>query len=81
MAVLRCSCDLGLIATIWTSNEGLEVLNTESRWITILAVALAPAGDCVIALSMCYYLWRLRESGSQFRRTRTMVDTLMIWTV
>ncbi|KAJ7433643.1 hypothetical protein FB451DRAFT_1380243 [Mycena latifolia] len=76
MAVLLFICDMAVIQAVWRSNTGLLVLESKLHWLTIVAIALAPAGDFVIALSMCYYLWHIRESGPQFRRY-----DLIIWTV
>ncbi|KAJ7445331.1 hypothetical protein FB451DRAFT_1412843 [Mycena latifolia] len=81
MAALRFICDMALMATIWIFNAGFTVLESRVHWVMITASTVGPTADFVIALSMCYYLWFLRESGSQFRRTRGMVDTPMIWTV
>ncbi|KAJ6525899.1 hypothetical protein DFH09DRAFT_1188152 [Mycena vulgaris] len=81
MAALRFICDIALVSTIWVFNAGFTVLESKVHWVMITASTVGPAADIVIALAMCYYLWELRESGLRFNRTRTMVDTLMIWTV
>ncbi|KAJ6523924.1 hypothetical protein DFH09DRAFT_1372341 [Mycena vulgaris] len=81
MAALRFICDITLMSTIWVFNAGFTVLESKVHWVMITASTVGPAADIVIALAMCYYLWELRESGLRFTRTRTMVDTLMIWTV
>ncbi|KAJ7433652.1 hypothetical protein FB451DRAFT_1196028 [Mycena latifolia] len=75
MAALRFICNMALIPAIWRSNTGILVI--ESTWYLMasLGVALAPVGDSVIALSMCYYLWNTRESGSQFRRSLEYEDS------
>ncbi|KAJ7678630.1 hypothetical protein B0H17DRAFT_1078264 [Mycena rosella] len=81
MASLRFVCDLGLMSTIWIFNAGFSVLESKVHWVMITASTVGPAADVVIAVSMCYYLWYLREPGARFNRTRAMVDTLMVWTV
>ncbi|KAJ7760341.1 hypothetical protein B0H16DRAFT_1688673 [Mycena metata] len=45
----------------------------------ITASSVGPAVDGLIAVSMCFCLWRLRRSG--VKRTQRMVDTLIVWTV
>ncbi|KAJ7445335.1 hypothetical protein FB451DRAFT_1293124 [Mycena latifolia] len=79
VAILRFICHMALMATIWRSNTGFLIIESKAHWIAIVDMALLPVGDGLIAVSMCYYLWNMRES--QFRHTRKVVDTLMLWTV
>ncbi|KAJ7433644.1 hypothetical protein FB451DRAFT_1380244 [Mycena latifolia] len=68
IAVLEFICDMVLMTAIWKSNMGLLIIQSKAHWIAIMSATLVPVGDFVMALSMCYSLWNIRESGSQFRR-------------
>ncbi|KAJ7433658.1 hypothetical protein FB451DRAFT_1471954 [Mycena latifolia] len=69
LAAAGFTSGMAIIIIIWTSNEGLSIIESKTvRWIGIAAITLVPLGDVLIALSMCYYLWNMRKSGSQFRR-------------
>ncbi|KAJ7114902.1 hypothetical protein C8R44DRAFT_880963 [Mycena epipterygia] len=78
LAIARFTCDIILMSNFWIYNAGYTILATKEHWEVLAACVITPAGDIVIAVSMCYCLWRVRNS--QFNRTRSMVDTLMIWT-
>ncbi|KAJ7114907.1 hypothetical protein C8R44DRAFT_795044 [Mycena epipterygia] len=78
LAALRLACDVVLMSSFWKFKEGYAVLQTKEHWAVIMAETVSPVGDFLIALSMCYCLWQVRNS--EFSRTRSMVDTLMIWT-
>ncbi|KAJ7480821.1 hypothetical protein FB451DRAFT_1238522 [Mycena latifolia] len=78
---LRFIIDVTIMTLIWIDNAGFLILNSKIRWEMITASTLGPVADCVIAFSMCYYLWQLRGFGFEVHRTRTIVDTLIIWTV
>ncbi|KAJ7146846.1 hypothetical protein C8R44DRAFT_973458 [Mycena epipterygia] len=78
LAIARFTCDMILMSSFWIYKEGYLALQSKLHWAIVTASTLGPAGDVVVALAMCYYLWRLRKS--EFHRTRSMVDTLLVWT-
>ncbi|KAJ7687961.1 hypothetical protein B0H17DRAFT_677112 [Mycena rosella] len=51
----------------------------EWRWLVSTALGLGIVVDILITVAMCHFLWRLRSSDS--KRTRTMVETLILWTI
>ncbi|KAJ7114886.1 hypothetical protein C8R44DRAFT_880946 [Mycena epipterygia] len=79
LAILRVTIDIILMSSYWINKTGYADVIMKDHWEVVTACAITPGGDMVIALSLCYHLWRVRKS--EFNRTRNMVDTLMIWTV
>ncbi|KAJ7764146.1 hypothetical protein DFH07DRAFT_770552 [Mycena maculata] len=51
----------------------------EWRWLVSTALSLGLAVDIFITASMCYFLRKMR--GRHYQRTRTIVDTLIAWSV
>ncbi|KAJ7450742.1 hypothetical protein FB451DRAFT_1285002 [Mycena latifolia] len=70
-----------LVGKLWGSSSALILLKTQLQWETIAFLSLGPAIDILIASLMCFHLWRLRESETQFRRMRNTLDILILWTV
>ncbi|KAJ7473181.1 hypothetical protein B0H11DRAFT_2037497 [Mycena galericulata] len=79
LTLLRFICDVALTIAFWVSPLGFSVLRANDHWEMITASSVGPAVDGLIAVSMCFCLWRVRRSG--FKRTQRMVDTLIVWTV
>ncbi|KAJ7146849.1 hypothetical protein C8R44DRAFT_864567 [Mycena epipterygia] len=79
LAIARFTDDMILMSSFWIYKGGYLALQSKEHWELVTATILGPTGDGVIALSMYYYLWRLRKS--EFHRTRSMVDSLLIWTL
>ncbi|KAJ7440203.1 hypothetical protein B0H11DRAFT_2099985 [Mycena galericulata] len=79
LTLLRFICDVALTIAFWVSPLGFSVLRANYHWEMITASSVGPAVDGLIAVSMCFCLWRVRGSG--FKRTQRMVDTLIVWTV
>ncbi|KAK7008251.1 Saposin B-type domain-containing protein [Favolaschia claudopus] len=55
------------------------LLTTTFNWEIIVVSSIGPAVDIIVAASLIYYLWDRRKTD--FKQTRGMVDTLIIWTV
>ncbi|KAJ7439464.1 hypothetical protein FB451DRAFT_1301842 [Mycena latifolia] len=70
-----------LVGKLWGSSSALILIKTQLQWEMIAFSSLGPAIDILIASLMCFHLWRLRESATQFRRMRNTLDTLILWTV
>ncbi|KAJ7787190.1 hypothetical protein B0H14DRAFT_2629654 [Mycena olivaceomarginata] len=73
---------VGLISEVqlWTSTSAVIALELDMRWVKIAAMAATPALDIIIASSLCFYLWRSRDSDLR-RKTYKMLDTLILWTI
>ncbi|KAJ7090513.1 hypothetical protein C8R44DRAFT_818059 [Mycena epipterygia] len=78
LAIIRLACDILLMSDFWIYNAGFSVLQSKEHWVVIASCTVSPVGDIVVAVSMSYCLWQLRKS--EFNRTRSMADTLIIWT-
>ncbi|KAJ7805944.1 hypothetical protein B0H13DRAFT_608594 [Mycena leptocephala] len=72
---------LVLMAELWTSSSVATFLEPKLQWQMIVFTSLGPVVDILLALSMSFHLWRLRDSGPQFKWTRRTLDTLLLWTV
>ncbi|KAJ7667040.1 hypothetical protein B0H17DRAFT_1210535 [Mycena rosella] len=79
-AALRFTCDTVLMSKIWTENEGLSIIESKLHWVLIMASTIGPAGDIVIALSMCYYLWKLRREAGHFNRVAGIIQLILVLT-
>ncbi|KAJ7701345.1 hypothetical protein B0H16DRAFT_1705392, partial [Mycena metata] len=79
LTLLRFICNVALTIAFWASPSGFSVLRSSDHWEMITASSVGPAVDGLIAVSMCFCLWRLRRSG--VKRTQRMGDTLIVWTV
>ncbi|KAJ7680762.1 hypothetical protein DFH06DRAFT_1315505 [Mycena polygramma] len=55
------------------------LLTTKYNWMIILVSTIGPAVDIIIAGSLVYYLWHRKSSG--LKQTKSMVDSIIIWTV
>jgi hypothetical protein len=42
-------------------------LESKLQWQMIVFTSLGPVVDILLALSMSFHLWRLRDSGPQFK--------------
>lgn len=62
LAILRFTCGIILTSTYWVNEVGYSEVNVKDYWEVVASEAITPAGDGIIALSMCYYLWRVRDS-------------------
>ncbi|KAJ6507580.1 hypothetical protein DFH09DRAFT_1199724 [Mycena vulgaris] len=69
-----------IVVTLWRSG-GLSVIESKARWLMITNSTLVPATNILITSSLCYYLWKIQKSQNRFKKTRTMVVTVMIWTI
>ncbi|KAJ7114837.1 hypothetical protein C8R44DRAFT_880907 [Mycena epipterygia] len=78
LAILVFTCDIIVMSNYLIYNASYSILDTKEHWEVLAVCIITPSGDVLIALSMCYCLWRVRTS--EFNRTRSMVDTLIIWT-
>ncbi|KAJ7450744.1 hypothetical protein FB451DRAFT_1285015 [Mycena latifolia] len=70
-----------LMVLLSRSSSALSFLETQLHWEMIAFSSVGPAVDIIIATSMCFHLWRLRGSETQFKRMRSTLDTLILWTV
>ncbi|KAJ7871572.1 hypothetical protein B0H13DRAFT_2554470 [Mycena leptocephala] len=78
LTILRVTGNLTMMGIQW-ANPNVTTLQVKYRWLMATALSLGVTVDVVITLSMCYWLWRARQS--RFEPTRRMVDTLLVWTV
>ncbi|KAJ7089920.1 hypothetical protein C8R44DRAFT_990782, partial [Mycena epipterygia] len=78
LAILRFTCNILVMSSFWVYNMGYAGLQSRVHWEVVLACSLGPAADSLIALAMCYYLWRRRKSA--LTQTRSTLDTLILWT-
>ncbi|KAJ7165466.1 hypothetical protein C8R43DRAFT_986471 [Mycena crocata] len=81
LTAARFAFNMILLVNFWESTSGFEILHTKVRWAMLGVSSLGPSVDIIIATSLCFFLWQIRVSGSQFQQTRRMVDTLIVWSV
>lgn len=52
---------------------------TQDQWVVYVFALAHAANDIVIAITMCYFLWKHKNRG--FLPTRSLVSSLMHWTI
>ncbi|KAJ6536387.1 hypothetical protein B0H19DRAFT_1183343 [Mycena capillaripes] len=77
LSVLRFIATMSVLALLLQYRRVSILL--EWRWLVSTALALGLSVDILITSFMCYFLQKLRSSESE--RTRTMVETLIIWSI
>ncbi|KAJ6528725.1 hypothetical protein DFH09DRAFT_157098 [Mycena vulgaris] len=77
LSLLRFIANMGSLALLLHYSRVSILL--QWRWLVSTALALGLTVDILITASMCHFLRRMRSCDSL--RTRTMVDTLIVWTI
>ncbi|KAJ7889787.1 hypothetical protein B0H14DRAFT_1150401 [Mycena olivaceomarginata] len=83
---MALACVLGLfrfvgdvwIAALLLKYERVTVL-LEWRWLVTTSLSLDLSTDILITASLCFCLWNMRSCES--KRTRSMLDTLILWAI
>ncbi|KAJ7209870.1 hypothetical protein B0H12DRAFT_1242808 [Mycena haematopus] len=75
--LLRFLSYAGIVALLVRYNPITLALNW--RWLITTSLSLDLSVDLLITASLCYCLWNKRSSES--KRTRTIVDTMILWAV
>ncbi|KAJ7609192.1 hypothetical protein DFH06DRAFT_188914 [Mycena polygramma] len=78
LTILRATSNLTMMGIEW-ANPNVTTLQVKFRWLMAVALSLGVTVDIVITLSLCYWLWQIRQS--KFEQTRKIVDTLLVWSV
>ncbi|KAJ7237535.1 hypothetical protein B0H12DRAFT_1138668 [Mycena haematopus] len=81
LTAARFTFNMIMMIAFWRSSSGFVILHTSMHWAMVGVSTLGPAVDILIAASLCFYLWRIRTSGSHFKQTRNAVDTLILWSL
>ncbi|KAJ7512936.1 hypothetical protein B0H11DRAFT_13361 [Mycena galericulata] len=74
---MRLVAHIGIVAMLLHYSRVSIVL--QWRWLVTTSLSLDLAVDLLITASLCHCLWNLRSCES--KRTRTMVDTLILWSL
>ncbi|KDQ62584.1 hypothetical protein JAAARDRAFT_465119 [Jaapia argillacea MUCL 33604] len=69
---------LGVVFTVQAFDLGHFSRYSKLTWITSTGLGCAASADILIALSLCYYLAKMR---SEFKRTNSIITTLMIYSI
>ncbi|KAJ6578496.1 hypothetical protein B0H19DRAFT_1253735 [Mycena capillaripes] len=77
LGLLRLVGHVGIVALLLHYSRVTIVL--EWRWLVTSSLSLDLSVDLLITASLCYCLWNMRSCES--KRTRTMVDTLILWAI
>ncbi|KAJ7112284.1 hypothetical protein C8R44DRAFT_798305 [Mycena epipterygia] len=74
---LRLIANMGSVALLFHYSRVSILL--QWRWLVSTALSLGLAVDILITGSMCHFLHKMRST--EFKRTRTMVETLIVWSI
>jgi len=77
LGLLRFVGHVGIVALLLYYSRVSIIL--EWRWLVTTSLSLDLSVDILITASLCYCLWNMRSCES--KRTRTMVDTLILWAI
>ncbi|KAJ6467878.1 hypothetical protein C8R45DRAFT_1079218 [Mycena sanguinolenta] len=84
--VMALACVLGVVRFVAHIGISMLVLHfrrvsiiLEWRWLVATSLSLDLSMDLLVTGSLCYCLWNMRSCDS--KRTRTMVDTLILWAI
>ncbi|KAH0582353.1 hypothetical protein H2248_010302 [Termitomyces sp. 'cryptogamus'] len=83
-AIVWLLCFLRFMSTLTLGAITRGTLDTlasqhEWQWLFVTTLVLSASTDVLITASLCYYLWPHR--GATFRRTKTIIDKLILWTI
>ncbi|KAJ7194019.1 hypothetical protein GGX14DRAFT_700984 [Mycena pura] len=83
---MALACVLGLmrfVAHVCIAALALKYMEIavilERRWLVTTSLSLDLSVDILITVSLCFCLWNMRSCES--KRTRSMVDTLILWAI
>jgi len=77
LGLMRFVGHVGIVALLLHYSRVSILL--EWRWLVTTSLSLDLSVDILITVSLCYCLWNMRSCES--KRTRTMVDTLILWAI
>ncbi|KAF7349690.1 O-methylsterigmatocystin oxidoreductase [Mycena sanguinolenta] len=78
LTLIRAVGTFGMLGVALNLHQ-LSDLKVNFKWLMASALSLGMTVDVLVALSMCFCLWRMRSNGVE--STRRMVDNLILWTV
>ncbi|KAF7368338.1 Saposin B-type domain-containing protein [Mycena venus] len=83
---MALACVLGLfrfVGDVWIGALLLKYVHVtvllEWRWLVTTSLSLDLSTDILITASLCFCLWNMRSCES--KRTRSMLDTLILWAI
>ncbi|KAJ7788991.1 hypothetical protein B0H14DRAFT_251192 [Mycena olivaceomarginata] len=84
--IMALACVLGLLRFVGHMSIAALLLKyvratiiLEWRWLVTTSLSLDLSVDILITASLCFCLWNMRSCES--KRTRSMVDTLILWAI
>ncbi|KAF8193595.1 hypothetical protein K438DRAFT_1969493 [Mycena galopus ATCC 62051] len=78
LASLRIIGNLAMMGIQWKNPE-VSTLQTKWKWLMATTLSVGLAVDIIVTASLCYWLGKIRKS--KFRKTRRMVDALLLWSL
>ncbi|KAJ7075079.1 hypothetical protein B0H15DRAFT_934860 [Mycena belliarum] len=70
LSLLRFAFGIRITHVFWNSPS-FSLLQGDIRWTFTTGVSLGPVVDIIIAISLCYFLWKLRSSQARFNRNNS----------
>ncbi|KAJ7053205.1 hypothetical protein C8F01DRAFT_555501 [Mycena amicta] len=93
LTLARFVFNMVMLAEFWVSN-GFAIFQTRLRWLMLCVSTIGPSVDVLIAGSLCFFLWRLREGrigkgdreGAEagvtvMPETRKLIDKIILWSL
>ncbi|KAJ7445200.1 hypothetical protein B0H11DRAFT_2087789 [Mycena galericulata] len=77
LGFMRLVAHIGIVAMLLHYSQVSMVF--QWRWLVTTSLSFDLTVDLLITASLCHCLWNLRSCDS--KRTRTMVDTLILWSL
>ncbi|KAF7304053.1 Saposin B-type domain-containing protein [Mycena indigotica] len=86
LTLARFVFNMFMLVGFWRSS-GFVVFQTSLRWLMLCVSVIGPCVDVLTAASLCFYLWKLRETMleenefAMVRDTRRMIDRIIVWSL
>ncbi|KAJ7094371.1 hypothetical protein C8R44DRAFT_684663 [Mycena epipterygia] len=77
--VVHLGANLGLLVEMWKHQQWSFAME-KLQWLILFISSIGLAVELIIAISLCYCLWRARNPDFSKQTIRT-VDTIIIWTI
>ncbi|KAJ7094380.1 hypothetical protein C8R44DRAFT_384962 [Mycena epipterygia] len=73
---VRLAANLGLVVEL-VKHSSFSFAVEKLHWLVLITTSIGPSVDLILAASLCYCLWRVRD----LQQTRRIVDTIILWTI
>ncbi|KAJ7171154.1 hypothetical protein C8R46DRAFT_1190592 [Mycena filopes] len=70
-----------ILVVLFYRARDFATWEAQNHALALAASSLVPINNILITTGLCYYLWTLQRLPNRLSQTRTMINSLMLWTV